>query len=91
MPGIVVPYERFVEIRQLRRRVTAKLAEQSAHMVSDAVVDDRAGAVDLKPLNDEQCGTQATLAEDAPKIAAAEIAAGQRPRVRSAAKTEQTL
>ena len=58
MPGTVVPYERFLEIRQRRNRVATKLTAQPVQAMIEEVLDHHAVLVDCTAPNNEQCGTR---------------------------------
>jgi hypothetical protein len=62
MPGFIVPYSRFLEIRQRRQRVAAELTRQA---VSTANGDSSAGhlvTIDCEARSDGDGGTRSALA-----------------------------
>ena len=64
MSGSVVPYERFVAIRQRRERVVAELARQSGSTRGEESCDAAPVTIDCEPVIDEHCetGTQTAVA-----------------------------
>ncbi|MGE5243521.1 MAG: hypothetical protein ACM3SQ_04775 [Betaproteobacteria bacterium] len=58
MPGTVVSYERFLEIRQRRERVVAELARQPGPFVNRDSRDGELTTIDCKPVIDTHCGTR---------------------------------
>jgi hypothetical protein len=65
MPGIIVPYARFVEIRQRRQRVAAELARGVATPNGDSL-DAQSVTVDAESRSDEQCGTREAPTRSSP-------------------------
>lgn len=60
MPGTLVPYQRFLEIRQRRNHAAASPMEQPVQVVAGDVPDDRAVTLHGEA-TDEQCGTRSTM------------------------------
>jgi hypothetical protein len=58
MPGSVVRYERFLEIRQRRKRVVAELARQPGSMRNEDSRDAAPLTIDCEPVIDKHCGTR---------------------------------
>jgi hypothetical protein len=58
MPGSVVPYERFVEIRQRRTRVVAELALPPGSMRDEDPRDAPPVTIDCEAVIDTDCGTR---------------------------------
>jgi hypothetical protein len=58
MRGTVVSYERFLEIRQRRNRVTTKPTVQPVQTMIEEVLDHHAVLVDCTAPNNEECGTR---------------------------------
>src|SRR5437660_3496982 len=56
MTDIIVPYARFVEIRQRRQRVAAELARRDVATPNGDSLDALSVTVDDEPRSDEHCG-----------------------------------
>ena len=61
MPGTVVSYERFLDVRQRRTRVAAALTLPLQPTTLEHVLDDRAVSIDGEAPSVEQCGTRSTV------------------------------
>ncbi len=57
MPGEVVRYERFVEVRLRRARVVAELTRQPESMPDEAARETAPATIDCKAVIDHDCGT----------------------------------
>lgn len=57
MPGTVVPYERFLEIRQRRERVVAEPAPRPGSRPNGDSHDGEPPTIDCADLIDKRCGT----------------------------------
>ena len=64
MPDTVVPYARFLEIRQRRRRVVAELTQQVVAAPNGDSLDRQPVTIDSEALRVEHCGTRSPLAAD---------------------------
>ena len=63
MPGTVVTYQRFLEIRQRRNRVAASPTEPPVQIVPGDVLDDHALSVDRGAIQKEQRGRPTDVRE----------------------------
>jgi hypothetical protein len=50
---VVVPYERFLDVRQRRNRAAATLTQHPLQTIIEDILDDRSVAVDREAPNDE--------------------------------------
>lgn len=62
MPETVVPYLRFLEIRQRRQRVAAELARRPGSSCNGESSDGEPLTIDCEALGDEHCGTRTQAA-----------------------------
>lgn len=67
MPGTVVPYERFLEIRQRRTRVVTELARRPGSFANEVSRDGEPLTIDCEALIDKHCGTDADSRRVAPE------------------------
>jgi hypothetical protein len=80
MPGLVVPYARFLEICRRRERVLADLTHEAVTTANGDAVSARPPTIDCEAVSDKHCGT-----ESGPTTGRAEDRAGRGYRVRPAA------
>ena len=62
MPDTIVPYARFLEIRQRRQRVAAEMTRQAIATPNGDSRDGQPAIIDCEAVSDEHCGTRSARA-----------------------------
>ena len=62
MPGFIIPYVRFLEIRQRRQRVAAELTRPAVATANGDPLNGLLVTIDCEALSDEHGATRSTLA-----------------------------
>jgi hypothetical protein len=88
MSDTIVPYARFLEIRQRRRRVVEELARRDIATPNGDSPDAQPVTIDDAALGDQHCGTRTAPPTSGPEVCAGRDYAQARTDVRSCIRSD---